>query len=69
MTPSQSMPQKSDTDFKRKHPYVLVGTLVAMRIEDIKSCFCLGTAFLKVAKEVEMIFVIDRWLNSLMMSY
>ena len=29
------MPQKSDHDIKEQYPYVLVGTLEAMRIQDI----------------------------------
>ena len=34
MTPSKSMPQKSNLDFRGKYPYVCVGTHVSMRIKD-----------------------------------
>ena len=37
MTPSKSMPQKSNHYFKEKYPYVHVGTLVSTRATDIFS--------------------------------
>ena len=42
LTPSKSMAQKSNHDFKEKYPYVRVGTLEPMRVKDIlkkNSCF------------------------------
>ena len=35
LTPSKSMPQKSNHDFKEKYPYVRAGTFEPMCIEDI----------------------------------
>ena len=42
MTLFRSMPKKSNENFKEKYPYVLVDTLVSMRVTDIlikNSCF------------------------------
>ena len=47
-TPSKSMLQKSNHDFKEKYPYVYVGTIVSMRIIDslTKTVFCrIGQCF------------------------
>ena len=39
MTPSKSMPQKSNHDFKEKYHYVLEGTIEPMLIIDILTKF------------------------------
>ena len=48
LTPSKSMPQKSNHDFEEKYRCVRVGTLVSMLIKEIltkNSCFYHGTVF------------------------
>ena len=39
MTPSKSMPQESNQDFKERYHHVRVGTLVSMRILTKNICF------------------------------
>ena len=53
MTPSKSMPQKSNHVFMEKYPYVRVVTLLSMHINDVltkSGCF---------NKKVEMMKLLD----------
>ena len=45
VTPSKSMPQKSNHDFKEKHPNIWAGTLEPMRIKDVLTKNVLCNAF------------------------
>ena len=52
LTPSKSMPQKSNHDFKEKYPYIRVGTLEPLRIKAIltqkNSCFLTSDSFIEL---------------------
>ena len=48
LTPSKSIPQKSNDDFKEKYSYIRVGTHEPMRIKDIltkKDVFAISQLF------------------------
>ena len=78
MTPSKSMPQTSNQDFKEKYPYIQAGTIEPIRIKDIlikKSWFSSRTPVfynmskahndIKFGKELQTIMVVETSLYSL----
>ena len=45
LTPSKSIPQKSNNNFEKKYPYVTAGTLEPMRLKNILTKNCPVSAF------------------------
>ena len=70
MTPSKSMPKKSNYSFMEKYPYVRVLTLVSMHITDIltpvflmRQCFGIQKKAhndIEFCKEAKTIIVVDK---------
>ena len=75
LTPSTSMPQKSNHSFKENYSYIQAGTFEPMCIKDLKTeCFCHISAIqntnkthndMEIGKEVKTIIVVDTSLHSL----